>query len=71
VSEILEKLPDPQTVHRQIGRLHRHLALLRRLLRLSQAAAAERIGERAKAVEQVAAKHKVAERREGVTRDKK
>jgi hypothetical protein len=52
VSEaLLEKLPDPQTVHRQIGRLHRHLALLRRLLRLSQAAAAERIAERATAVE--------------------
>lgn len=36
------ELPTPIEVHRHIGRLSRELALARRLLRLSQAATAEK-----------------------------
>ncbi|HKI32955.1 MAG TPA: hypothetical protein VKA46_13975 [Gemmataceae bacterium] len=39
---LLEQLPAPAVVHQQMGRLYRQLALLRRLLRLSQAARDER-----------------------------
>jgi hypothetical protein len=38
----LHQIPPPQTVYQRIGRLLRELALLRRLLRLSQAARDER-----------------------------
>jgi hypothetical protein len=34
----LDQLPAPPTIHERMGRLYRELALLRRLLRLSQAA---------------------------------
>ena len=38
----LDRLPPPVAIHRHIGRLYRELALLRRLLRLSQAAHEQR-----------------------------
>jgi hypothetical protein len=38
----LDQLPPPPVIHRHMGRLYRELALLRRLLRLSQAARDER-----------------------------
>ena len=38
----LDHLPPPPTVHRHMGQLYRQLALLRRLLRLTQAARQER-----------------------------
>jgi hypothetical protein len=38
----LEKLPPPVIVHQRIGQLYRELALLRRLLRLSQAVHVDR-----------------------------
>ncbi len=34
----LNQIPPPTVIHAEIGRLYRQLALLRRLLRLSQAA---------------------------------
>jgi hypothetical protein len=34
----LDRLPRPREIHRHMGKLYRELALLRRLLRLSQAA---------------------------------
>ena len=37
-SSPLDQLPPPLTVRERMGRLYRELALLRRLLRLSQAA---------------------------------
>ncbi len=40
----LDQLPPPPTIHRHIGRLCRELTLMRRLLRLSQAAWTERGG---------------------------
>jgi hypothetical protein len=40
----LDRLPPPPVIHRHMGRLYRELALLRRLLRLSQAARDERRG---------------------------
>ena len=39
----LDRLPPPVAIHQHIGRLYRELALLRRLLRLSQAAQEQRI----------------------------
>jgi hypothetical protein len=41
----LDQLPSPPVIHRHMGRLHRELSLLRRLLRLSQAARDERTPE--------------------------
>jgi hypothetical protein len=41
----LKQLPPPPVIHRHIGRLYRELGLLRRLLRLSQAARQERTPE--------------------------
>ncbi|HEX5272762.1 MAG TPA: hypothetical protein VFW33_19830 [Gemmataceae bacterium] len=38
----LDRLPPPGAIHQHMGRLYRQLALLRRLLRLSQAAHEER-----------------------------
>jgi hypothetical protein len=38
----IEQLPPPLTIHQRIGQLCRELTLLRRLLRLSQAAQQER-----------------------------
>ena len=38
----LDRLPQPATIHRHIGRLCLELALLRKLLRLAQAARQER-----------------------------
>lgn len=38
----LDRLPPPPIIHQHIGRLYRELALLRRLLRLSQATRDER-----------------------------
>ncbi len=38
----LDRLPPPPVIHQHIGRLYRELALLRRLLRLSQATRDER-----------------------------
>jgi hypothetical protein len=38
----LDRLPLPPVIHQHMGRLYRELALLRRLLRLSQAARQER-----------------------------
>jgi hypothetical protein len=38
----LDRLPPPLVIHRHMGRLCRELALLRRLLRLSQAAHEQR-----------------------------
>jgi hypothetical protein len=37
----LDQLPPPLVIHQHMGRLYRQLALLRRLLRLSQAARAD------------------------------
>ena len=34
----LDRLPPPPEIHQHMGRLYRELALLRRLLRLSQSA---------------------------------
>jgi hypothetical protein len=42
---LLDQLPAPAVVHGHMGRLYRELALLRRLLRLSQAAHQERTKE--------------------------
>ena len=42
----LDQLPPPPVIHQQMGRLYRELSLLRRLLRLSQAARQERASER-------------------------
>jgi hypothetical protein len=39
----LDRLPTPPAIHQHMGRLYRELALLRRLLRLSQAARQERV----------------------------
>jgi hypothetical protein len=39
---LLDKLPPPPVIHRHMGQLYRELTLLRRLLRLSQAARDER-----------------------------
>jgi hypothetical protein len=39
---VLKRLPPPAVIHQQMGRLYRELALLRRLMRLSQAAREER-----------------------------
>jgi hypothetical protein len=44
-SSPLNQLPPPLTIRERMGRLYRELALLRRLLRLSQAARDERAGE--------------------------
>jgi hypothetical protein len=41
----LNQLPPPLTVRERMGRLYRELALLRRLLRLSQAARDERANQ--------------------------
>lgn len=41
----LDQLPPPPLIHERMGRLYRELALLRRLLRLSQAAREERATE--------------------------
>jgi hypothetical protein len=38
----LDRLPSPENIHQRMGRLYRELDLLRRLLRLSQAARDER-----------------------------
>jgi hypothetical protein len=45
ITTLLDQLPPPTTIHRQIGQLYRELALLRRLLRLSQAARENRTTE--------------------------
>jgi hypothetical protein len=42
----LDRLPPPPAIHERMGCLYRELALLRRLLRLSQAAREERCHER-------------------------
>jgi hypothetical protein len=41
----LDQLPPPPAIHERMGRLYRELSLLRRLLRLSQAARQERTPE--------------------------
>ena len=60
---LIRQLPPPIEVHRHIGRLSRELALARRLLRLSQAAAAEKTQQR-KTAKEIEALHerKPAER---------
>jgi hypothetical protein len=47
----LQQLPAPVTVRNRMGQLYRELALLRRLLRLSQAARDELPSERSSAKE--------------------
>jgi hypothetical protein len=42
----IQHLPPPPVIHAYMGRLYRELALLRRLLRLSQAARKEHGGRR-------------------------
>jgi hypothetical protein len=39
---LLNRLPPPLVIHARMGQLYRELALLRRLMRLSQAARDER-----------------------------
>jgi hypothetical protein len=42
----LDQLPPPPIIHARMGQLYRELALLRRLLRLSQAVRQERSPDR-------------------------
>jgi hypothetical protein len=42
----LSTIPPPRVIHARMGELYRELALLRRLLRLSQAARQEQAAER-------------------------
>jgi hypothetical protein len=51
----LDQIPPPQAIHQHMGLLYRQLALLRRLLRLSQAARDERAQQTAIQERQVSA----------------
>lgn len=51
MSEYIDQLPSPVAIHARMGQISRELTLLRRLLRLSQAAREARKLDQAKAAD--------------------